>query len=203
MQQRSEDWFNARAGKATSSRVAALTARTKSGWAASRANTIAQLVAERLSGTCQDTFTSPAMQWGIDHEDEARAAYEFMTDNEVEQVGFVVADFNEWLGASPDGLVGNDGLIEIKCPNTATHIETLLGGSIPIGYQKQMMWQMICTKRKWCDFVSYDPRLPVEMQLHVERFQPDDEFGAELLHGVLSALDEVAEKVEALKSKYK
>lgn len=134
MEQRTPEWFALRAGKATSSRVADLTAWTKNGWGASRRNAIATLVAERLSGTCQETFTNAAMQWGIDQEDAARREYMKQTGDLVEEVAFIPHPEIEWAGASPDGLVESAGMVEIKCPNTATHIETLKGQNLPDKY---------------------------------------------------------------------
>jgi putative phage-type endonuclease len=135
-------------------------ATTKSGPSASRANYAAQLVAERLTGTPTETFQSAAMIHGTDTEAEARHAYCFFRDAEVVEVGFVDHPTVAMSGASPDGLVGEDGLLELKCPNTATHISTLMGKSVPGKYVKQIMWQLACTGRQWCDFASYDPRLP-------------------------------------------
>ena len=197
MDQRTDEWYQARLGKATASRVADLTARTKTGWGAGRANMIATLVAERLTGLPQDTFTNGAMQWGIEHEDDAIAAYEFLHGEAVERVGFVDHPTIKWSGASPDGLVG-DGLIEVKCPNTATHLEFLRYGKIPEKYRKQMLWQMECTEREWCDFASYDPRMPPHLQLKVVRFGRDSVALADLRDGVLSALIEVSKIIEEL-----
>ena len=143
--QGSPEWFAARLGRVTASRVADVVARTKSGWGASRANYAAQLVAERLTKTVAETFTNAAMQHGTEQEPVARAAYEFYRDADVTEVGFVVHPRIAMSGASPDGLVGADGLVEIKCPNTATHIETLLGGAVPAKYLCQVQWQMACT----------------------------------------------------------
>ncbi len=165
------EWHAARAGRVTASRIADMLATTKTGWGASRANYKAELVAERLTGTVAQSYSNAAMQWGTEKEPEARSAYSFMTDREVEPVGFVIHPTIDMSGASPDGLVGTDGLLEIKCPNTATHIDTLLSGTVPEKYYLQMQWQMICCGRKWCDFVSYDPRLPARMQLFVSRVE--------------------------------
>jgi putative phage-type endonuclease len=148
------------------------------GWGASRANYEAQLIAERLTGETTSGFTNAAMQWGIETEPEARAAYQFYADSEVEEVGFIDHPTIAMSGASPDGLVGVlaslDGLIEIKCPNTATHLATLLDSKVPAKYMTQMQWQMACTERAWCDWVSYDPRLPESMRLFVQRIERDD-----------------------------
>lgn len=202
MDQGSEAWIAIRLGKVTASRVADVIARTKTGPAASRANYMAELVAERLTGARGETFTNAAMQWGTDNEPEARLAYEFRTDVTVEQVGFIVHPSIEMSGASPDGLVAADGLLEIKCPNTATHIETLLTGTIPAKYETQMLWQMACTGRAWCDFASFDPRLPEEMRLFVKRFDRDDKRIAEIEEQVREFLFELDTTVRRLSERY-
>ncbi len=201
--QGSDEWKALRCGKVTASRVADVIAKTKSGWGASRFNYAAELIAERLTGVAAEAFTNAAMQWGTDQEPSARMAYEFMQDVTVEQIAFVAHPSIADAGASPDGLVGESGLVEIKCPNTATHIDTLIKQEIPAKYITQMMWQMACTGRKWCDFVSYDPRLPESMQLFVKRIERDDKLIAELESEVIVFLDtEVSNKVGALRQLY-
>jgi len=202
MIQGSEEWFAARCGRATGSRIADIVAKTRSGWGASRANYEAELIAERLSGVPADSWQSPAMRWGIETEPQARAAYEFVTDVDVELVAFVPHPTIEDSGASPDGLVLTDGLVEFKCPNTATHIATLLGAKVPAKYITQVQWQMACTGRRWCDWCSFDPRMPESMRLYMERIQRDDAMIAELEREVVAFLDGVTEKVEALEAKY-
>lgn len=198
--QGSPEWHAARAGRVTASRIADMTAKTKSGWGASRANYMAELVAERLTGTVSEGFTNAAMQWGTEKEPEARSAYQLITGHEVTPIGFVIHPEIEMAGASPDGLVGASGLVEIKCPNTATHIETLLTDNVPEKYLKQMIWQMLCTGRSWCDFLSYDPRLPARMQLFIKRVDlPADATGYEA--EVRAFLAEVEAKVSALSEK--
>lgn len=194
------EWHAARAGRVTASRIADMLATTKTGWGASRANYKAELVAERLTGTVAQSYSNAAMQWGTEKEPEARSAYAFMRDLEVTPVGFVIHPRIEMAGASPDGLVGTDGLVEIKCPNTATHIDTLLAGTVPEKYYLQMQWQMICTGRKWCDFVSYDPRLPARMQLFVSRVEAVDPQALE--SAVALFLTEVDKTVAALSEKF-
>lgn len=200
--QGTDAWKAERAGKATASRIADIIAKTKTGWGASRANYAAQLVAERLTGEVQDSYTNAAMQWGTEKEPEARSAYEFRTDATVEQVGFIQHPKIAMSGASPDGTVGDDGLLEIKCPNTATHIETLLGGAVPAKYVTQMQWQMACTGRKWCDFVSYDPRMPEAMRFFCVRLRRDDVTIADLEKMVSDFLKEVSDTVTLLTAKY-
>jgi putative phage-type endonuclease len=201
--QGSAEWHAARLGKVTASRVADVVARTKTGWGASRANYAAQLVAERLTGAAAESFTNAAMQWGTDNEANARAAYAFLTGLNVEEVGFVPHPKIIMSGASPDGLVGADGLVEIKCPNTATHIETLLGATIPAKYETQMLWQMACTGRAWCDFVSFDPRMPADMQVFIKRLHRDEGRILELEIQVVAFLDEVEAIISSLLKTYR
>lgn len=172
--QDSAEWLAARAGCLTASAIADMLAKTKTGEAASRANLRARLVAERLTGIPQDGFSNAAMQWGNEQEPFARAAYEIHSGNLVDQTGLVMHPSIPYAGASPDGLIDDCGLVEIKCPNTATHIKYLLSGDAPKEYQPQMLWQMECTERKWCDFVSFDPRMPSHLQLFVVRFDRDE-----------------------------
>lgn len=200
--QGSEEWFAARLGKVTASRVADVIAKTKTGYSTSRANYMAELIAERLAGARTEGFTNAAMQWGTDKEPEARAAYAFMQDVDVAEVGFVDHPAILMTGASPDGLVGDDGMVEIKCPNTATHLDTLLGGTVPAKYVTQMQWQMACTGRAWCDFASYDPRLPEAMRLFVQRVERDDRFIGETEQEVRNFLTELEDKVSTLTERF-
>ena len=202
MEQRSEAWFAMGAGCATSSRVADLTARTKSGWGAARKNAIADLVCERLTGECTQIPQTAAMAWGVEKEDEARDLYAMLTGAHIEQVAFLKHPSIEWAGASPDGLVDDEGMVEIKCPNSATHIETLTGGTIPERYMKQMQWQLDCAGRRWVDFVSYDPRLPPAMQIYIKRVEMDPTIIEQLQDDVMTALAEVEETVNKLKEQY-
>lgn len=202
MVQQSGDWFAARLGKATASRMADLSAKTKNGWGAARAAYMAQIIAERLTGEVAETFVSGAMYRGADLEPEARAAYEFRTGADVATVGFVEHPTIAMSGASPDGLIGDDGLLEVKCPNTGTHIDTLLSGAIPPKHVAQITWQMACTGRQWCDFVSYDPRLPEHLRMFVARLERDDDRIAALEAMVVEFLAEVDAKIEALSRAY-
>lgn len=198
MEQRTEDWFAARLGKVTASRVADVIAKTKTGYSASRDNYMAQLVVERLTNTQAETFTNAAMQWGTDQEPFARAAYEVSQNVMVEETGLVDHPTIPMAGASPDGLIGEDGLVEIKCPNTATHIDTLLTQTVPGKYITQMQFQMACTGRQWCDFVSFDPRMPAKAQLFVKRVMRDEVFIKEMETEIKKFLAEVTGKVEQL-----
>jgi putative phage-type endonuclease len=198
MDQGSEEWFKARIGKVTASRVADVLAKTKSGYSASRDNYMAQLICERLTNQKAESFSNVAMQHGTDTEPLARAAYEDYADILVDEVGFVPHPSIIMAGASPDGLVGDDGLIEIKCPNTATHIETLLTRTVPSKYNTQMQFQMACTGREWCDFVSFDNRLPQDLQLFVTRVPRDKMYGRLMEEEIVKFLNELDVKIAEL-----
>jgi putative phage-type endonuclease len=202
MEQQTEEWFSARLGKVTASRVADVIAKTKTGYSASRDNYMAQLICERLTGQQGESFTNAAMQHGTETEPLARSAYENKRSLLVKEVGFINHPRIEMSGASPDGLVADDGLVEIKCPNTATHIDTLLSQKVPTKYITQMQWQMLCCQRKWCDFVSFDNRLPENLQLFIQEVEFDPEYCAMLEKEVSQFLAELDSKVAKLKEKY-
>jgi putative phage-type endonuclease len=203
MEQRSPEWYAARLGKVTASRVADIIAKTKSGYSTSRANYMAELVCERLTGKQGDFYQNAAMVWGTETEPMARSAYEAHSGNLVTETGLVLHPSIANAGASPDGLIDEDGLVEIKCPNTSTHIDTLLDEKVPSKYVTQIMWQMACTERKWCDFVSYDPRMPDHMQIFVKRVERNDEMIAELEREVEKFLVELEYKITTLDQLYK
>ena len=198
--QRSDDWYAARCGKATASRFKDVMARLKNGNpAADRQKYLTELVVERLTGQPGPAYENAAMRWGAEQEEYARRTYEqrVLLDN-VEQVGFICHDVL-MAGCSPDGLVDWDGLIEIKCPyNSAVHIDTLLNG-MPAEHAPQVQGQMWITGRQWCDFVSYDPRMPEPLQLYVQRIHADPKAIADLAFGVSAFLKEVGAQVEALR----
>jgi putative phage-type endonuclease len=196
--QGTDEWFEARIGKVTASRVADIIAQTKSGYSTSRDNYMAQLVCERLTGQKGESFTNAAMQWGTETEPLARAAYEAHKDLLVDEVGFIPHPRILMAGASPDGLVGDNGLLEIKCPNTATHIDTLLSQTVPGKYNTQMQFQMACTDREWCDFVSFDNRLPVELQLFVKRVSRDNMYIRLMEDEIVKFLNELDLKIAQL-----
>lgn len=199
MEQRTDEWYRARCGQLGASQISKALAKGRGGAeSATRRNLIAEIVAMRLTGQAQEGFTSAAIQWGIDNEPLARASYEVKTGDFVDEVGWVPHPSIEWTGCSPDGLVGDQGLVEIKCPNTATHLDYLLAGTVPAEYQLQMLWQMECTGRAWCDFVSYDPRMPEEHQLFIVRYMRDDDRLSEVRAGVVKFLDEVNEVIDKL-----
>lgn len=198
IEQGTEAWATARRGKVTASRVADVIAKTKSGYSTSRANYAAQLVCERLTGKTAETYINAAMAHGTATEPEARAAYEFMRDVEVVQVGFIDHAQIALSGASPDGLVGEDGLLEVKCPQPAAHLETLLDGEVPTKYLTQIYWQMACTGRTWADYVSYSPSFPDHLQLFIKRVPRNDARIRELEAEVVSFLGEVEATIAAL-----
>lgn len=201
-EQGTDGWLGERCGKVTASKIADVMARTKTGPGAARKNYMADLLTERLTGLPKQYFTNAAMEWGTETEPQARAMYVFHTGKSVIETGFVPHPTIEKTGASPDGLVGDDGLIEIKCPNTSTHIETLRGGKIDRRYLLQMHWQMICTEREWCDFASFDPRLPEPMQLHVQRVDLDAELAEEITAAVTQFLTELNEAENELRTRF-
>jgi putative phage-type endonuclease len=199
MEQRSEEWFAARCGKVTASRVADIIAKTKTGYSTSRDNYLAQLVCERLTGKPAESYSNSAMIHGTETEPYARAAYESRMDILVTEVGFINHLRIAMAGASPDGLA-NEGLVELKCPNTATHLQTLLDRKVPEKYITQMMWQMACADRPWCDFVSFDPRLPERHQLFIKRINYDPEMVNLLENSVIQFLGDVDLKIQQLES---
>lgn len=198
IEQGTDEWFAVRIGKVTASRVADVLAKTKTGYSATRDNYMAQLVCERLTGQKGESFTNAAMQHGTDTEPLARAAYEALHDVLVDEVGFIPHPTIIMAGASPDGLVSDDGLLEIKCPNTATHIETLLSQTVPGKYNTQMQFQMACTDRSWCDFVSFDNRLPPELQLFVRRVPRDNMYIRLMEDEIVKFLNELDLKIAQL-----
>lgn len=194
-EQGTDQWFLDRLGHLTASRmVDAMAGKTT----AARKNYIAQLVAERLTGNKSESFTSAAMEWGVSNEPLARAEYEIRTGQFVDQDGFIKHPNIEWCGASCDGFVGTDGLVEIKAPNTATHIDYLLGQKPPAKYVPQMLLQLACTGMPWCDFVSYDPRMPEEHRLFVVRFEPKQSEIQAVEEAAQAFLAEVQETIDRL-----
>jgi putative phage-type endonuclease len=202
MEQRTEEWFAARLGKVTASRVADVLAKIKSGESASRKNYKMELVVQRLTNKVGESFTNAAMEWGTEQEPFARMAYEAHTGTFVKEEGFVDHPTIEGFGCSPDGIVG-EGLIEIKAPNTANHIETVLENKAPSKYIPQMQAQMACTGAKWCDFVSFDPRVPEDLQLFVVRVERDQEYIDSMEVEVKQFLSEVLDLFNQLKARQK
>jgi hypothetical protein len=202
LEQGTEAWRLARCGSLGASSVHEALARTKTGWGASRANVLARLLVERITCTPQDGYQNQAMLDGIAREPDARAAYQFERNVLVKQVGLVPHPVIKGSHASPDGYVGDDGLVEIKCPTHATHLETLIGAPIPQKYVYQASWQMACTGRSWVDYASFHPAFPESMQIHVTRIPRDSKLIAELEAHVREFLSELDAKLAALTSRY-
>lgn len=201
MQQHTEEWHQARCGKLTASRIYDATAKTaRTGYTAARENYKAELICERLTGQPYGSFETPAMRHGTDTEPQARAAYIIETGNDVTETGYIPHPAIADSGASPDGLVGEDGLIEIKCPNTATHLAFIRSGRPKPQYLAQMQWQMACTGRQWGDFVSYDPRLPEHLAIRIKRIERDSDTIARLETEAQKFLAEVAAETQYLQS---
>lgn len=198
LDQGTPEWLAERAGKVTASALSnVMMAKTTAGYQ----NYMAQLICERLTGEPVETFKSAAMEYGSETEAQARAFYELETGHDVQEVGFIPHPTLEGSGASPDGLVGADGLVEIKCPQPAKHIKNLMGGTIDKGYRLQMQWQMACTGRQWCDFVSFNPSFPDHLKLHITRVAADAEAQEELKAAVTTFLAEVDAKLRALEAR--
>jgi len=199
IEQGTEAWHELRKGKVTASRVADIMAKTKTGVSASRGNYLIELALQRVTGNIEPMYTNDAMAWGTATEPQARVAYEVKTGNFVDQIAFVDHFTIEWFGCSPDGLVGNDGLIEIKCPNSATHWATIKDGKPPAKYVIQMQSQMAVTNREWCDFVSFDPRMPERSQLFICRVERDNKMIEEIQSEIVKFLSEVESEVNLMK----
>lgn len=193
MIQRTEEWYKAKIGKVGASKIADIMAKTKSGPSASRQNYMMELLVARLTGEYPESYQSADMLWGIEYEPIARELYEEITGNIVTETGFILASDIPDAGASPDGLIGIDGLIEIKCPKTATHVNYILTENIDTKYIYQMQWQMYCTNREWCDFVSYDPRMPERFNIFIKRVDRNQEIIDSIKIEVIKFLDELNE----------
>ena len=202
-EQRSPEWFEARLGKVTASRVGDAMDTLKNGNPGmKRKNYARELLAERITGVEAEFYVNKAMQWGTDHEDEARNLYAFQTDADGEDVGLVLHPWIDNAAASPDWLVGSDGLVEIKCPNSTTHLDTLLANDVPAGNLLQIHFQMICTGRDWCDFVSFDPRMPGEMSMFIKRVHRDADMDDQINLSIEAFLDEVDAAEAAIRDRY-
>lgn len=201
IEQGSVEWHLSRLGKVTASRVSDVISKGKSGESASRRNYRTELLVQRLTGQPGESFTNAAMEWGTATEPLARIAYEAEMGVFVDQVAFIDHPSITQFGCSPDGLVAQDGLIEIKCGNTATHIDWMLDGKPPTKHIPQMQCQMAVTGRQWCDFVSFDPRLPDDLQLFVVRLERDQEYIEAMEAEVQKFLSEVDEMFTKLKER--
>ena len=201
VQQGSEAWHQMRLGKVTASRVADLLAKTKTGPSASRGNYLIELALQRVTKTIEESYTNVAMEWGTQTEPQARVAYEVKTGNFVDQVAFIDHPTIAGFGCSPDGIVAADGLIEIKCPNSATHWSYIKANEPPNKYFIQMQAQMAVTGAKWCDFVSFDPRMPERSQLLVVRVMRDPEYILYMEAEISLFLKEVEKEVQLMEKR--
>jgi len=199
VQQGTPEWFQMRLGKVTASRVADILAKTKTGPSASRQNYLIELALQRTTGIIQESYSNAAMEWGTQTEPQARVAYEVNTNNFVDQVAFIDHPSIEWFGCSPDGLVSDRGLVEIKCPNSTTHWEYFKFNRPPQKYIIQMQAQMAVTGRDWCDFISFDPRMPERSQLLIVRVDRDEAFIVEMEEQIKQFLSEVEVEVNLMK----
>jgi len=172
--QGSPEWITARLGFVSASNIDSVMSKGKSGEAIGRKKYKTRLVAERLTGQPVESYSNDAMAWGVQTEGEARMAYEAATGTFVDQTGFWKHPEIQWVGCSPDGLIGEDGGCEYKCPNTTTHLDYLFTQEIPSDYYKQIQMNLWVTGRKWWDFCSYDPRLPEKNRLFIKRVERDN-----------------------------
>lgn len=200
IEQGTPEWHELRRGKVTASRVADILAKTKTGPSASRQNYLIELALQRITKTIEPSYTNAAMEWGTQTEPQARVAYEVKTGNFVDQVPFIDHPTLQWFGCSPDGLVDKDGLLEIKCPNSATHWEYFKAKEPPKKYFIQMQAQMAVTGAKWCDFVSFDPRMPERSQLLIVNVARDPEFILYMEAEIQIFLNEVAAEVKLMEN---
>lgn len=200
IEQGSELWHKARLGHVTASNVSDVMSKGKDGKdSKTRYNYLMRLVAEReAQKTPEGGFSSAAMEWGKEQETYARIAYEVSRGTFVETTGFWLHPTIKWLGVSPDGLVGDDGLVEIKCPNTTTHLEWWLAGKTPAEHIKQIQCQLWVTNRRWCDFISFDPRVRKSKQLFVSKVERDEKLIAEMEAAVITFLEEVQSVINKL-----
>ena len=198
IEQGTPEWHQMRLGKVSASRMADLLAKTKTGFSASRAKYMAQLLCERMTGQPTEFFITPAMQRGTEIEPVARAAYEAENLVSVEQVAWVEHPTISLAGCSPDGFVGEHGLIEIKCKEIHNHLDSILNDRIDPDHQAQMMWQMACTGRQWCDYVCFDDRAPEGLQLFVKRLHRDEEKIKQMEDEVIKFLKDLESMIQKL-----
>jgi putative phage-type endonuclease len=200
LEQNSPEWLEFKIGMVSASRIADITAKLRNGTAgASRATYMGELIAERLTGVATDSYKSAPMQWGNDVEPMARSTYQFRTLSLVRRVGCILHPTIENALCSPDGLVGRDGVVEFKCPNTSTHVDFILGAPIPDRYVQQMQWQLACTGRGYVDYVSFDPRLPEHLRYWSKRVERDDKRIGQLEAEVVDFLRDLETRLAALR----
>ena len=198
VEQGSEEWLELRLGKVTASRLSDVMSKGRGNAPSkTRASYMLQLAAEIMTGKPEDSFSNKYMEWGNECEPQARSMYEFDSGNDVDQVAFVEVD--DYFGVSPDGMIGDDGLIEIKCPKSTTQIDRFLKGEFPKEYKAQVQGQLLATGRKWCDFVSFDPRINGNASYFCIRVERDEEYLVELQTGIDQFVSELVEMINILK----
>ena len=198
LEQGTEEWKMARLGHVSASNLDAVMAKVKTGEAKTRLDYKIRVATEQITNAIQDSYSNQYMEWGIEQEPFARMAYEARAEAFVEKTGFWKHPDIKWFGCSPDGLVGDDGLIEIKCPKSTTHVKYLLDNKLPEDYYWQVHGQMLVTGRKWVDFISFDPRMPEHKQLFITRVNRDEEIMAQLKVAVIGFLSEVDEMIQKI-----
>ncbi|UNE54435.1 lambda exonuclease family protein [Bartonella machadoae] len=205
MEQRTAEWFQARLGKVTASNVYNILSKTAKGLPTSKYEDYKiKLMTERLTGEISQSYITPSMQWGIEHEEDALKEYEFIYDADVIKCGFIPHPTIEMAGASPDGLIGEDGLVEVKCPQSTTHLRFFMYDEIKPEYIAQMQFQMACTGRKWCHFISYNPQFvgrSTGLRMKVKRIHRDDEQIEQLTKAVEVFLAEIEQDMEQILTK--
>ncbi|EJF98608.1 hypothetical protein MEI_00178 [Bartonella vinsonii subsp. arupensis Pm136co] len=205
MKQRTAEWFQARLGKVTASNVYHVLSKTAKGLPTSKYEDYKmKLMTERLTGEISQSYTTPAMQWGIEHEEDALKEYEFIYDTTITRCGFFQHPKIEMAGASPDGLIGEDGLIEVKCPQSTTHLRFFVYDEIKPEYHAQMQFQMACTGRKWCHFISYNPQFlgrSTGLRMKIKRILRDEKYIEEINKAVEAFLAEIEQDMKKILTK--
>ncbi|QEE11715.1 YqaJ viral recombinase family protein [Bartonella krasnovii] len=205
MEQRTAEWFQARLGKVTASNVYNVLSKTAKGMPTSKYEDYKiKLMTERLTEEISQSYITPAMQWGIDYEEDPLREYAFIYDTEVTRCGFIQHPTIQMAGASPDGLIGEDGLIEIKCPQSSNHLRFFIDGNIKSEYYAQMQFQMACTGRKWCDFMSYNPNFvgkSTGLRMKIKRINRDEEQIEQINQAVEIFLAEIDQEMQKILAK--
>jgi putative phage-type endonuclease len=190
--QQSAQWYQERIGKLTASSMAAAMDYLKNGTpSAKRRDLQVAIVAERMTDIIREAYVNAAMTWGSEHEAEAKLMYVERTGNAVMPAPFCPHPTIENFGASPDGFIGHDGLLETKCPTSTTFVRWKLAGDVPAEHKPQMLAQLACTGRKWVDFAAFDPRMPENRRLIIHRYAPPPDEIASVEAAAIKFLDEV------------
>lgn len=209
VEQGTPEWLQMRCGMGTGSGIGKAIKRigkseknpngTK--YSADREKYLMEVVCERLTGRATEHYVTDAMLWGIEHEPIAREEYGMARGCDVDPGKFAIHDRMKWFGSSSDGLVGEDGCIEIKCPTSLTHLQWVIDGVVPDEHIDQMKAAMSCYNRQWCDFISYDPRMPKDLRLFVRRLERDEPMIVEMEQEVEKFLAEVDVLLDTIKKR--